>query len=92
MPLYDATLQPNVAPEDALKIVHQFLTKCHGWASAREIPKRLKELESSLDKDQAAKLHEWIAYLRFTEHTIRELEDGTLDHWFSAAQAKTDET
>ena len=31
---------------------------------------------------EAAKLHEWVAYLRYTEIAIDEVEKGELDSWF----------
>lgn len=51
---------------------HAFVTRCRAWA-AEEIERR---------KVNGKPLHEWESYLRFTDHTLRELENGTLDAWF----------
>lgn len=85
MPLYDPSREVAVDAVDAVAVVHAFLRRCARWAEEREIPRRLEELASDPDPDRAAKLHAWISYLRFTEHTLRELEDGTLDGWFPEA-------
>ena len=86
MPLYDPNHQPRLAPADALSTVHTFLQRCRQWALEQEIPQRLEKVRSGLQPQEAAKLHEWIAYLRFVEHTLHELEAGTLDHWFSGSK------
>lgn len=83
MPLYDPDHEPQVAAEDAVVVVHRFLEQVRQWAQEREIPKRLARVEADLDPGEAAKLHGWITYLRFTEHALGELEDGTLDGWFT---------
>ena len=82
MPLYNADRRPEISPEAAAHAVHGFLLRCRAWAVEKEIPKRLQRVEETSDPAEAAKLHEWIAYLRFTEHAIGELEQGELDHWF----------
>ena len=87
MPLYDADRDPAVEPEDAVIVVHRFMQRCRAWATDREIPKRIDRVAESLRPEDAAKLHAWIAYLQFTEHVLSELEDGTLDHWFTGENA-----
>ncbi len=60
------------SPEEAVGAVHDFVSRCRDYAM-EEIARR-----GVSGKDA----REWESYLRFTEHTLRELEDGTLDHWF----------
>lgn len=83
MVLYDPSRTPEVASADAVLIVHDFLQRCRRWAAEREIPARLQQVQADLDPQDAARLQQWIAYLRFTEHAIEELESGRLDHWFT---------
>src|SRR5690606_22469330 len=82
MPLYQPDRDPRVDPEDAVVIVHRFLERCHAWAEEREIPKRIERVAADRDLDASGRLHAWIAWLRFTEHALRELETGKLDSWF----------
>ena len=63
-------------------IVRAFLVRCRDWAQQREIPKRTRQLAETPNAEGAAKLHAWISYDHFLEHTLDELADGTLDHWF----------
>lgn len=84
MPLYDPDHSPTVAPEDAIAVVHEFLGFCRAWATEREIPRRLERVESNLEPADVAALHQWVTWMRFTEHALEELENGTLDHWFAA--------
>jgi hypothetical protein len=83
MPLYQPENPPPINPRAAAHAVHNFLTRCRAWALEREIPKYRELVEQTNDPAEAAKLHEWITYLRFTEHAIAELERGELDHWFT---------
>ena len=83
MSLYDPERQPDVAAEDAVAIVHDFLEKCRSWATEREIPKLLARLEADAMTEDAAKLHQWTTWRDFVDHALHELEDGTLDRWFS---------
>jgi hypothetical protein len=83
MPLYDDTRRPDVAPEDQVVIVRRFLLKCREWALEKELGPRLQRVAAELDPKEAASLHAWVAYLRFTEHAILEIENGTLDPWFT---------
>lgn len=87
MPLFDPQAKPEVTPAAAAHAAHAFLSRCRDWARDREIPDRLERVEVSKDPLEAAKLHEWIAYLRFIEHTLAELEAGALDHWFLGASS-----
>lgn len=82
MPLYDPEHRARPAPRDAVCVVHDFLRRCRQWAAEKEIPKRLERVADGLQTEEAAKLHAWVAYLRFTEHALAELEAGKLDHWF----------
>lgn len=82
MTLYDPTRQPDVAPEDAIVLVHRFIQRCDGWAQTQEIPKRLERVRVTNDPKEAASLHAWVAYRSFLAHTLRELESGKLDRWF----------
>ncbi len=82
MPLFNPAHRPALAPQDAVAAVHDFLQRCQHWAAEIEIPKRLQRVEEDLQTEDAAKLHAWVAYLRFTEHALGELEAGKLDHWF----------
>ena len=82
MTLWKPDHQPDVSAEDAIAVVHEFVSRCQHWAAEIELPKRLKALDSHPDEDQIASLQRWASYLAMTEHTLRELEDGTLDRWF----------
>jgi hypothetical protein len=80
--LYDPTHRGEVVPVDAVAVVHAFLERCQAWAVDREIPARALSLQESPTAEAAAKLHAWTIYRDFVAHTLSELEDGTLDHWF----------
>ena len=82
MVLYDPKRTPEVAPEDALLVVHAFLRRCRQWAE-REIPRRVERVVHDHSADAAARLHGWLTYIEFTDHTLKELESGRLDHWFA---------
>lgn len=82
MPLFDGDRTPDVAAEDAIVVVHDFLRRARQWATEREIPKRLGRVEGGAGHDEAAKLAAWVAWRDFVDHALRELEDGTLDGWF----------
>lgn len=82
MPLFDPTHNPDVKPEDAAAIAHAFLHKCRTWAVDIELPKRRQAVLDNDAPEHAAKLHQWLTYLAFTERAISEIEQGTLDHWF----------
>ncbi|MCB9665867.1 MAG: hypothetical protein H6732_17305 [Alphaproteobacteria bacterium] len=82
MTLYDPTRPAEVDPADAVLVVHDFLTRVRTWCEEQEIPKRLARVAQSQAPADAASLHAWLTYLRFTEHALAELEDGTLDRWF----------
>lgn len=58
------------------------------WAAARAFTARCRAYaEAELARRAAAgkDLTEWAVYLRFCDHTLRELDDGTLDGWFDPA-------
>jgi hypothetical protein len=75
-----------VAPADALHVAHDFVQKCRRWAEEKELPKRRQAVEHSDDPALAAKLQAWVSYAEFLDHTLRELESGTLDHWFLTSE------
>lgn len=84
-----------VDPVDAAHEVRRFLLRCRAWATERELPARRERLQTTDDPAEAAKLHGWLSYIRFLDHTLAELDDGTLDHWFegdagSGGGAQTD--
>lgn len=89
MPLYDPDRTVDLDPRDAVRVAHDFMIRCRDWAVEREIPKRLQRAADGLDPDDAASLHAWIAWMRFCEHAIQELEDGTLDPWFTGGSPPT---
>lgn len=82
MSLFEAEHTPQIDPKDALVTVHQFLKNCLEWAEKKEIPKTMERLHDGPDDTAVARLHKWTTYRDFTRHTLKELEDGTLDHWF----------
>lgn len=83
MSLHDPNRVPSVDPADAVRIVEAFLERCRAWAVDREIPARLRRVAETHDPAEAGKLHEWVAWERFVDHTLAELRDGTLDAWFT---------
>lgn len=74
--------RPQVEPEDAATVVHDFLSRCRSWATEREIPKRLARVADGADAAEAARLHAWVVWREFIDHALQEVEDGTLDAWF----------
>lgn len=62
----------DTTPAERLAAVHAFTTRCRAWAVAA-IARRQEEGRAADD---------WELYLRFTDHTLEELENGALDHWF----------
>lgn len=82
MTLFDPRHHPTVSPEDASAIVHAFLQNCVRWAEDKEIAVTQKKFNKSPSQKLAARLLAWTTYRDFTLHTLQELEDGTLDHWF----------
>lgn len=73
MPLSDLPPVP-VDPVARYQSAHDFVRRCRQWA--------VDELERRARNGKPR--HEWETYLRFTDHTLRELENGTLDGWFLA--------
>ena len=70
------TPAPIPSPAAAIKVAHTFVGRCRAYA-ALEIARR--EADGRVAE-------EWKSYLRFTDHTLRELEEGTLDDWFREAE------
>ncbi len=85
--LYDPSIQSSEPPEQQVLTVHRFLTRCRGWAEDRELPKYTRALHEGTRPDAAQKLEAWRTYVRFLNHTLEELETGTLDHWFRGDEA-----
>jgi len=81
-PLYDPRTSPLASPEQQVLAVHTFLVQCRAWAEDREIPKHSLSAKDPKHPESAAKLEAWLSYVRFLNHTLVELEEGTLDHWF----------
>ena len=84
MPLFNPSTKSTATPEESLATVHAFLLKCLKWAEQKEIPETLAKLQQSPDHKLASRLSQWTTYREFTLHTLKELEDGTLDHWFQS--------
>lgn len=82
MTLFDPTHIANTTPKDEIVIAHAFIQRCRSWALSREIPTRLQRLVADPTPENVAKFHAWVAFRDFLDHTLQELEDGTLDHWF----------
>ena len=83
MPLLDeAHGMDPLPPAAAALTAHRFLLRCRQWAVEIELPKCRERVQQSTDPEDAARLHQWISYLQFTDHAIAELESGALDHWF----------
>jgi hypothetical protein len=64
---------PPPPPEQGIAAAHAFVSRCRAWA-VMEIERRAAAGRPT---------EEWESYLRFTDHTLRELEEGTLDRWFA---------
>jgi hypothetical protein len=71
-PLWAGHPTPPDDPAQALAAAHAFVTRCRAWA-VDELARRAEN-----GKPREA----WESYLAFTDHTLQELENGTLDHWF----------
>lgn len=71
MPLSDAPVEPTT-PVLRWQATWDFVTRCRVYAVA-ELARRHAD---------GRRADEWESYLRFTDHTLRELQDGRLDHWF----------
>jgi hypothetical protein len=82
-PLFDPDRAPRVDPRDAVAVVHTFLQRCRAWGTDREIPRQLARLAADPTPGDAAKLHAWTSWVAFVDHALSELEDGTLDEWFT---------
>ena len=75
------------APEAAITAVHAFLKQARAWGTDREIPKLLAALQASSSPEHAARLHQWTTWVAFVDHALQELEDGTLDDWFTPTES-----
>jgi len=91
MAIFKPDQKTTCTPEEELAIVHRFLHKCLHWAEQKEIPATLDKLQENSNETLAARLVQWTTYRDFTLHTIRELEDGTLDHWFQSETSPNEE-
>lgn len=73
MSLFDEPAPPAAAAT-RLRAAHDFVSQCISWAEG-EIGRREADGRSTA---------EWENYLRFSRHTLTELEAGSLDAWFEA--------
>lgn len=89
-PLYQRALEapPPSTPEADLLAVHAFLQKARAYAQQRELTKRIERFRESPTPENAAKLHQWSTWIAFVEHALREIEEGTLDSWFTSETAR----
>lgn len=83
MSLYDPERSLDLLPEDELLAAHAFLLRLRAWAVEREIPKLAGRLSASATVSDAVKMQQWTTWRDFVEHALTELEDGTLDAWFT---------
>lgn len=74
-PLLGAAPSEEASPEQKIAAVHDFVGRCRSYA-VTEISRR---------RESGKATEEWEIYLRFTDVTLRELGDGTLDTWFAPA-------
>ena len=72
VPLWATRPAPPADPAEALAAAHAFVTRCRNWA-VDELSRRAENGKST---------DAWESYLAFTDHTLHELENGTLDAWF----------
>jgi hypothetical protein len=75
MPLSERRAAVSASPEQAWGAAYDFVTRCRAWAVG----------EIVLRRETGRAVAEWESYLAFTDHTLRELEAGTLDAWFEPA-------
>lgn len=64
---------PLGPPYARLRAAHDFVSRCIQYA----------QTEVSRRREAGRDPTEWESYLRFQQHALRELEDGTLDAWFA---------
>jgi hypothetical protein len=83
MSLYDPDRAADVAPDQAIVIAHRFVSFCKRWGETHGLPGALQRFGEDPTPERAAKLHAWASFSQFLDHTLRELEDGTLDAWFT---------
>ncbi len=74
MPLRESRPALPADPGERWAAAYDFVRRCHTW-SIEEIARREAD-----GRDTA----EWRVYVKFTEHTLRELDSGKLDAWFGA--------
>lgn len=86
-PLFDPARTVDLDPRDAVVVVHRFLERCRDWGRDKELPDRIERVRANPTPEEAARLHAWAAWVAFTEHALREVERGDLDHWFENADA-----
>ena len=72
MSLFDVKVPPG-EPAVQLHAAHTFTLRCRAWA-AEELRRRNADSRPTT---------EWESYARFLDHTLRELEAGALDTWFT---------
>jgi len=77
MPIHESRPALPAEPGERWAAARDFVERCRQWSVA-ELDRR------AVDGRDAS---EWRVYLKFTEHTLRELDDGTLDGWFTGGAA-----
>ncbi len=80
--LWDLPPAGEVAPQDRLRVVAEFLERSRAWGTDREIPTTLRRLAERPTSKDAARLHAWTTWVEFLDHALAELRDGRLDDWF----------
>lgn len=71
-------------PEIKAAVVHLFLEKVQRY-SEEMIERKSKEMKKrkKIDPEAIEKWLHWIHYHRFNQIALEEIEDGTLDAWFT---------
>jgi hypothetical protein len=75
MSIHDSHPPLPADPGERWAAVKDFVLRCRRWSEG-ELERRAADGRPTT---------EWDAYLKFTDHTLRELDDGTLDHWFQGS-------
>ena len=72
MPLRESRPSLPADPGERWAAARDFVQRCQDWSEA-EMERRVVD---------GRDLTKWKVYAEFTQHTLRELDDGTLDAWF----------
>ena len=87
MALLDQRPEEPTAAQAAIA-VHRFVENCIEWARKRELPKHTDAMQESPNVQHAMDALQWATFAEFMEHARRELEAGTLDHWFTGSESR----